>query len=120
MRSNDVILGLPTDIAFFATLQSQMLFHLVMHGGDEFKDLKMGSYTHIANSFHVYERHFDLVKRMLDEEFIPKQIPEVREELISAFGKPSPLFNRLFSTQNDRSEIMGDELMAWIKNNLNK
>ena len=120
MRSNDVILGLPTDIAFFATLQSQMLFHLVMHGGDEFKDLKMGSYTHIANSFHVYERHFDLVKRMLDEEFVPKQIPEVREELISAFGKPSPLFNRLFSTQNDRSEIMGDELMAWIKNNLNK
>ena len=119
MRSNDVILGLPTDIAFFATLQSQMLFHLVLHGGDEFKDLQLGSYTHIANSFHVYERHFDLVKRMISEEFIPIEIPRVREELISTQGKPSPLFNRLFSTQDDLSERMGDELMNWIKNNLN-
>jgi len=119
MRSNDVILGLPTDIAFFATLQSQMLFHLVLHGGEEFKDLQLGSYTHIANSFHVYERHFDLVKRMIGEEFIPIEIPRVREELISTQGKPSPLFNRLFSTQNDLSERMGDELMNWIKNNLN-
>ena len=119
MRSNDVILGLPTDIAFFATLQSQMLFHLVLHGGEEFKYLQLGSYTHIANSFHVYERHFDLVKRMISEEFIPIEIPRVREELISTQGKPSPLFNRLFSTQDDLSERMGDELMNWIKNNLN-
>lgn len=119
MRSNDVILGLPTDIAFFATLQSQMLFHLVTHGGDKFKDLELGTYTHIANSFHVYERHFDLVERMMLEEFTPLSIPQVREELVSTEGKPSPLFNRLFSTQNDLTENMGDELMNWIKNNLN-
>lgn len=119
MRSNDVILGLPTDIAFFATLQSQMLFHLVMHGGEEFKELELGTYTHIANSFHVYERHFDLVERMIKEDFKPIKIPQVREELVSVEGKPSPLFNRLFSTQNDNSSTNGDELMTWIKNNLN-
>ena len=119
MRSNDVILGLPTDIAFFATLQSQMLFHLVMHGGEEFKELELGTYTHIANSFHVYERHFDLVERMIKEDFKSLRIPQVREELVSVEGKPSPLFNRLFSTQNDNSSTNGDELMTWIKNNLN-
>ena len=56
---------------------------------------------------------------MIGEEFIPIEIPRVREELISTQGKPSPLFNRLFSTQDDLSERMGDELMNWIKNNLN-
>lgn len=119
MRSNDVILGLPTDIAFFATLQSQMLFHLVTHGGEEFRELEIGTYTHIANSFHLYERHFDLVDRMIREDFIPHQIPKVREELVSVKGKPSPLFSRLFSTQNDPNEKVGDELMHWIKNKLN-
>ena len=119
MRSNDVILGLPTDIAFFATLQSQMLFHLVTHGGEEFRELELGTYTHIANSFHLYERHFDLVDRMIREDFIPHQIPKVREELVSVKGKPSPLFSRLFSTQNDPNEKVGDELMHWIKNKLN-
>lgn len=119
MRSNDVILGLPTDVAFFATLQSQMLFHLVTHGGEEFRELELGTYTHIANSFHLYERHFDLVDRMIREDFIPHQIPKVREELVSVKGKPSPLFSRLFSTQNDLNEKVGDELMHWIKNKLN-
>lgn len=119
MRSNDVILGLPTDIAFFATLQSQMLFHLVTHGGEEFRELELGTYTHIANSFHLYERHFDLVDRMIREDFVPHQIPKVREELVSVKGKPSPLFSRLFSTQNDPNEKVGDELMHWIKNKLN-
>jgi thymidylate synthase len=119
MRSNDVILGLPTDIAFFVTLQSQMLFHLVTHGGEEFRELELGTYTHIANSFHLYERHFDLVDRMIREDFVPHQIPKVREELVSVKGKPSPLFSRLFSTQNDPNEKVGDELMHWIKNKLN-
>lgn len=118
MRSNDVILGLPTDIAFFATLQSQMLFHLVTHGGEDFKELGLGKYTHIANSFHLYERHFETVSKMVEEEFEPVKIPQVREELVSVKGKPSPLFNRLFSTQDDPNYIVNDELMNWIKTNL--
>jgi len=120
MRSNDVILGLPTDVAFFSTLQSQMLLHLATHGGEKFSDLTLGTYTHIANSFHLYERHFELVKRMLTDDFVPKQIPRVKEELISVKGEPSLLLNNLFSTQSNVLETIDDELMTWIKNNLNK
>ena len=58
MRSNDLILGTPTDVAFFCLLQKQMLEHLIPY----YPGLQLGTYTHIAHSLHVYERHFDLVK----------------------------------------------------------
>ncbi len=65
MRSNDAILGLPTDIAFFTTLQMQALSHLKKY----YPELELGTYTHVVHSLHVYERHFDLVTEMLCKEF---------------------------------------------------
>lgn len=65
MRSNDAILGLPTDFAFFTTLQQQMLTHV----NDVYPNVKLGSYTHVVDSMHIYERHFELVKNMLKSDF---------------------------------------------------
>ena len=50
MRSNDLILGTPTDVAFFCLLQIQMLEHLRNH----YPELELGTYTHIAHSLHLY------------------------------------------------------------------
>jgi len=50
MRSNDAILGLPTDVAFFTMLQQQM-YHLLKK---EYPDLELGKYTHQVNSMHLY------------------------------------------------------------------
>lgn len=116
MRSNDVILGLPTDVAFFATLQSQMLKHLRQLGG--YSDLELGTYTHIANSFHVYERHFDLVERMIKHKFDPINIPEVQCNLITEDGTPTVAFSHLFETQETINET-GDSLFNWILKNIN-
>jgi len=63
MRSNDIIWGLPTDIAFFATLQSQMLNHL----RSIYPDLEMGTYTHKVDSFHIYEHHFNISSNMINK-----------------------------------------------------
>lgn len=116
MRSNDVILGLPTDIAFFAVLQSQMLSHLKWYGGTEYRELELGTYTHIANSFHIYERHFELANKMITRKFEPIEIPKVRQDLIQQTGKTSDSFTALF---NDVTIPTTDPLFAWIQKNIN-
>jgi len=83
MRSNDLILGTPTDVAFFCLLQIQMLEHLRKY----YPELELGTYTHIAHSLHLYERHFDLVGEMLMKSFNPTSYPEMREFLIDPNGK---------------------------------
>lgn len=50
MRSNDVWLGLPYDMAFFTTL-----LHIV----SKQTGLPVGQYFHTVGDLHVYERHWD-------------------------------------------------------------
>jgi thymidylate synthase len=83
MRSNDLILGTPTDVAFFCLLQMQMLEHLRKY----YPELELGTYTHIAHSLHLYERHFDLVSEMLMKSFNPTSFPKIREFLIDPQGQ---------------------------------
>ena len=116
MRSNDVILGLPTDIAFFAILQSQMLNHLRHHAG--YPELELGTYTHIANSSHIYERHFEIAKKMITRKFEPLEIPKVDLDLINITGNPTPSFISLFDGQ-DATTDLPDPLYNWILKNVN-
>ena len=116
MRSNDVILGLPTDFAFFVTLQSQMLSHLRKHAG--YPDLEIGTYTHIANSSHVYERHFDIVNKMITSKFQSIDIPKVSLDLIDINGEPTPEFKSLFNNFETPIDL-NDDLYNWIITNIN-
>ena len=116
MRSNDVILGLPTDFAFFVTLQSQMLSHLRKYAG--YPDLEMGTYTHIANSLHVYERHFDIVNKMITSKFQSIDIPEVSLDLIDITGEPASEFKSLFNNFETPIDL-NDDLYNWIITNIN-
>jgi thymidylate synthase len=116
MRSNDVILGLPTDVAFFVTLQSQMLSHLRTHAG--YPELELGTYTHIANSSHIYERHFEMAKNMIIKKFEPESMPEVKINLINIDGTPTDSFIALFNNQEEPL-VLEDELYNWIINNVN-
>lgn len=118
MRSNDAILGLPTDIAFFATLQMQMLKHLK----ETYPTLELGTYTHIANSLHIYERHFDIVEKMLKQPFKAEYIPRVRVDLISEDGQPTSLFKTLFDSEADiiNGIEFDDNLYSWIQKNLTR
>ncbi|WP_296865190.1 thymidylate synthase [uncultured Methanobrevibacter sp.] len=86
MRSNDIILGLSTDVAFFTILQQQMLMNLKEYGectnNEKLKNLKLGRYTHIDHSLHLYERHFDLVDEMLKHNFVNIEVPTLDCPLI--------------------------------------
>lgn len=84
MRSNDAILGLPTDIAFFTVLQQQALRHLKVY----YPELEIGTYTHIVHSLHIYERHFDMVDEMLKTDFIEDKLPALDCDFIKISGEP--------------------------------
>lgn len=55
MRSNDVWLGVPYDVAFFTLLQEMAYILLKPH----YPDLELGTYYHTVTSMHMYERNFD-------------------------------------------------------------
>ena len=115
MRSNDVIWGLPTDLAFFATLQSQALAHLKTY----YPELEMGSYTHIDNSFHIYEHHFEAIEKMLTAELTPESIPAVELNLINERGEPTADLIRFFSDfKNPDLDLLTDPLLNWINKNI--
>ena len=57
MRSNDAVWGLPYDVFFFTVLQEYMAFLL---------GVPIGQYHHTVGSFHIYDRHFELARRVLD------------------------------------------------------
>lgn len=115
MRSNDVIWGLPTDIAFFAVLQSQALAHLKVY----YPDLELGTYTHIANSFHIYEHHFEPIEKMLSSELKPESIPAVNLNLVDETGEKTPELVKFFSDfKNPDLDLLTDPLLNWINLNI--
>lgn len=58
MRSNDVWFGYPYDVFNFTMLQEIMASLL---------NIEVGTYTHIADSFHIYEMHFEKALEVISE-----------------------------------------------------
>ena len=56
MRSNDIWLGFPYDVAFFTELQKYIADQL---------GVGYGSYTHFVVSMHLYDRNFEDVKKII-------------------------------------------------------
>ena len=114
MRSNDAIWGTPTDVAFFCSLQMQIHAHLQQI----YPDLELGTYTHVANSYHIYDRHYDLANRMLDSSFESVKLPPITTDLINIDGSSSQDFNIVFAASTGRlSETVlfqENDLLKWI------
>lgn len=58
MRSQDAIFGMGNDAPAFSFVHEMMYHHLKEY----YKDLVYGKYFHFADSFHIYERHFEMMK----------------------------------------------------------
>lgn len=78
MRSNDIVLGTTYDVFAFT------IFH-------EFLARKLGvglgTYTHIANSFHIYDRHYEQALEMIKDTTAPILMPEMPETSWDMFTK---------------------------------
>ena len=76
MRSNDAIFGLCNDVPFFSILHEMVYVVLkdVMY-----EDLIYSDYTHYVNSLHIYEKHYDMLKKivLLDEDIKEIDCPKI-------------------------------------------
>jgi thymidylate synthase len=75
MRSSDLILGIANDVPAFTLLQELMAYEL---------GVELGTYTHVSNSLHVYERHWDMLSSMCDKD------NTIRSEALHAEHGPHP------------------------------
>lgn len=60
MRSQDAIYGMGNDAPAFSFMHEMMMNALRRY----YPTLELGHYHHIADSFHVYERHFPMLKQI--------------------------------------------------------
>jgi thymidylate synthase len=65
MRSSDVILGLAYDVPAFTIFQELLANQLSEELG---RSIGIGSYTHLSASLHLYERHFKMAEKILEED----------------------------------------------------
>jgi thymidylate synthase len=122
MRSNDVILGMPTDIAFFTVLQQQMLSHLRQ---TTYPDLELGTYSHVVDSMHIYEKDFEKALDMLHYSFENRAMPILSEDLIDYTGSPLNILKKLELMSDfkrgdcfDLLQTHPDDLIVWIYENI--
>ena len=62
MRSQDGIFGMGNDAPAFSVIQEMVFVSL---RDTVYPELEMGTYTHTADSFHVYERHFEMLETIV-------------------------------------------------------
>lgn len=59
-RSQDLLFGIPYDAVFEFLLMEKMLKELSCY----YSNLQLGSYTMFANNVHIYERNFEIFKKI--------------------------------------------------------
>jgi thymidylate synthase len=102
MRSNDVIFGFTNDAFCF----SQLFEFVYLRLKDEhYGWLKRGTYTHFTNSMHVYERHFDMIERIV------RGGPDGHYELMV----PSPTADEVRSLVNSGGKDGSGPYVDWLK-----
>jgi len=88
MRSNDVIWGLTNDAFCFWNLH--VFVHTILQVA--MPHLMIGTYTHMANSMHVYDRHYGMIANIVrDPQYtrVDVPLPKAREalDLVLSHGK---------------------------------
>ncbi len=87
MRSNDLFWGFPYNVIQFTTLQEIVAGWL---------GVEVGSYTHLSNSLHVYERHWkDLEAVGFGSDDIPVNESDLR---IASYDSWEEIFGRFVSS----------------------
>lgn len=62
MRSQDAVYGMGNDAPAFSIIHEMVMNALKV----KYPTIQLGSYFHVADSFHVYERHFGMLEKILE------------------------------------------------------
>ena len=100
MRSNDILFGVFYDYSFFMLLMQCMKLEL----NKVYPELELGSYTHSADSLHLYEKDFEVIKSALNYQFKEVRIPRI---------SVNPILN-LDNEEFKNSEFKNSEFGKWL------
>ena len=101
MRSNDIFLGFPYDIFNFTMWQEYVACKL---------NIEMGTYTHIANSLHFYEKNREkIVEASLTEEIEENEmesmpIDDIEEQLLMLYEIEDKIRNKKEYDSNQQNK----------------
>lgn len=74
MRSQDSVFGMGNDVPAFSFIHEMLCNSLK----EFYPDLKYGEYYHSSDSFHIYERHFEMMDKIVDnDKFTPIICPVI-------------------------------------------
>jgi len=107
MRSSDLILGIAYDVPAFTLFQELLASELSIVLN---KKIGLGDYTHISNSLHIYEKHFDMVKKILQTK--PTQSVEMPQMPVEKI----PIDNLLSFEESSRVSKSTRELEQLLDN----
>ena len=116
MRSNDLVYGFFTDFTFFSILQ----YHVFLQLKQYYSDLKIGYYTHVSHSMHVYQKHYDLIKNMVTDNLHcePYSLPLLTETILEENGNIIEKYKNIFEpikngNKPDYTQKTDNDLINW-------
>lgn len=66
MRSQDFVFGAGNDLPFFVFIQHEVLLRMK----ETYPDLQMGTLATHCGSLHIYERHFEMLNKIVNDETV--------------------------------------------------
>lgn len=109
MRSNDLILGFPYDIASFTMLQEKMLLELK----GTYSKLIMGHYYHIVSSIHVYRRHYSMIDKILKNITKNVKVTMPRMRNLEEIKKLQYNEKIIRAGEDKRLKLLSDKFCLW-------
>ena len=127
MRSNDAVFGFCNDVFTFCMYQQLMLNELntyIAENGDiETEKIELGHYYHTADSFHVYESHFNMMSKIVSnyglthspagERAGKKQYPDLKKYKLQDTITLKHLSKYIGTLP--RTEMTKEEIKTWTK-----
>lgn len=107
MRSSDLIFGLAYDVPAFTVFQELMALELSRRLG---RNIGLGDYVHTSNSLHIYERHFDMVEKIIVNNYDTATVPRTLE-MPALPGRPPAALEAFETRCRETSSIYGLEHM---------
>ncbi len=120
MRSNDVWLGTPYDIAFFAFVQERML---VAYNAINLTPILMGSYTHFVGSLHCYERNWEEATSVIINESDLEKEGQEMPRMGESFEIELPEYLRMeraLRTGTHDVTMLTDPMLIWMTENVRR
>lgn len=127
MRSSDAIFGLTYDVPAFTLFQELLALQLTNELG---RPIGLGTYTHLSASLHVYERHFKMAEKILEEDTkqdyrsvlemppMPSMPPLHRMMLVQASLREAGCAKRVLGIIDEATEnveLKDDYWLDWCK-----